>query len=289
MKALDWLAHPDGLAFAPQDLAPRQSRARQLRAEQDAGYTLGFAAGAAEMEEAQRLRFKVFAEEMGARLPNRASGLDCDDFDAICEHLIVRHSATGRVVGTYRLLPPEAARRIGRMVSESEFDLARLAHLRGGMVEAGRSCVHWEHRNGAVIMLLWSGIARYMKRYGYEYLAGCASISLRDGGHAAANIFKGLTASQLSDAEYRVFPRLPLPVDKLANQDLPEMPPLVRGYLRAGGKVCGAPAWDPDFNTADLFMFLPMGALNPRFSRHFSTSQAGRFGPAALGDHRDHR
>ena len=269
MKAPEWLAHADGLAFSPQVAAPRQPRTRQQRVEPDAGYTLGFAAGAGEMEEAQRLRFKVFAEEMGARLPHHASGIDCDDFDAICEHLIVRHRPTGRVVGTYRLLPPEAARRIGRMYSDSEFDLARLAYLRGSMVEAGRSCVHWEHRNGVVIMLLWSGIARYMKRYGYEYLAGCASISLRDGGHAAANIFKGLAANQLSDAEYRVFPRLPLPVDKLANQDAPGMPPLVKGYLRAGGKVCGAPGWDPDFNTADLFMFLPMRSLNPRFSRHF--------------------
>ena len=111
--------------------------------------------------------------------------------------------------------------------------LEHLTHLRERAVEVGRSCVHWEHRNGAVIMLLWSGIAQYMKRYGYEYLIGCASIFLRDGGHGVANLFAGLKESQFTDTEYRVFPKLTLPVEKLRNQDPVEMPPLVNGYLRA--------------------------------------------------------
>lgn len=119
-------------------------------------------------------------------------------------------------------------------------------------------------------MLLWAGIARFMKRYGYEYLIGCASISLRDGGHAAANLYNSLQAAQFTAPEYRVFPRLPLPVDKLANGDAVAAPPLVKGYLRAGAKVGGAPAWDPDFNTADLFMLLNMSQMNPRYARHFS-------------------
>lgn len=268
MKFLDWLAHDDGLAFAPQ-LGTPQARSGRPARPVEANYTLSFATSAGEIEEAQRLRFKVFAEEMGARLPDPQSGLDRDVFDACCEHLLVRESDRGQVVGAYRLLPPEAARRIGRFYSESEFDLGRLALLRDKTVEAGRSCVHRDHRNGSVIMLLWSGIARFMRRYGYESLIGCASISMRDGGHAAANLYRSLDERRFVDPEYRVFPRLPLPVDRLANGDPVTAPPLVKGYLRAGARVGGAPAWDPDFNTADLFVLLPIDQLNPRYARHF--------------------
>lgn len=253
-----------------------ESMGHQVRADGAAvpGYSISFAAHQDEIAEAQRLRYKVFAEEMGAKLASAPAhpgepGFDVDQFDAHCEHLLVRDQRDGRVVGAYRLLPPENARRVGRLYSESEFDLARLDHLRGDLVEAGRSCVHWDHRNGAVIMLLWAGIARYMRRYGYGYLIGCASISLRDGGHAAANLYGSLKAGEFVPPEYSVFPRLPLPHARLRNREAPLVPPLIKGYLRAGAKVGGAPAWDPDFNTADLFMFLPMQALNPRYARHF--------------------
>jgi putative hemolysin len=264
MKILDWLTHQDGLSFVP------HARREAEVARSETGYTLSFATTPGEIAEAQRLRFKVFAEEMGARLPDPESGLDRDVYDAFCEHLLVREEKDGKVVGAYRLLPPEAARRVGRFYSESEFDIARLDILRGSTVEAGRSCVHWEHRNGTVIMLLWSGITRFMKRYGYEHLIGCASISLRDGGHAAANLYKSLDEKQFTAPEYRVFPKLALPVEKLANGDEVVAPPLVKGYLRIGAKVGGAPAWDPDFNTADLFVLLSMNQMNPRYARHFS-------------------
>ena len=268
MKALDWLGRQEAFAFAP-SLGTGHT-GEIARPAPDSVYLLQYAATAADIVEAQRLRYKVFAEEMGAKLASAASGHDIDEFDAHCEHLLVREAGNGRVVGAYRLLPPENARRIGGFYSESEFDLSRLAHLKDRTVEAGRSCVHWEHRNGAVIMLLWNGIAQYMKRYGYEYLIGCASISLRDGGHSAANLFTALKECQFTGAEYRVFPKIELPVEKLRNQAATEMPPLVKGYLRAGAKVGGAPAWDPDFNTADLFMLLPMASLNPRYAKHFA-------------------
>ena len=199
MKILDWLTHEDGLAFAPQ--VRREREAIRM----DEGYTLSFATSPGEIAEVQRLRFKVFADEMGARLPNPDEGLDRDVFDAFCEHLLVREARDGRVVGAYRLLPPEAARRIGRFYAESEFDLARLDHLRDSTVEAGRSCVHREHRNGTVIMLLWSGITRFMKRYGYQSLIGCVSVSLRDGGHNAANLYRSLDERQFVIPEYPKF------------------------------------------------------------------------------------
>ncbi|MEW9899346.1 GNAT family N-acyltransferase [Chitinivorax sp. PXF-14] len=222
-----------------------------------------------EVAEAQRLRYQVFAEEMGARLPDAATGLDRDMYDAFCEHLLVRDDSTGEVVGTYRILSPSQARKIGNYYSESEFDLVRLGHIRNRMVEIGRSCVHPDYRSGGTITMLWAGLAEYMVRNSYEYLIGCASISMADGGHNAVGIFKQVRDKHISPVEWRAFPRCPLPLDAIdASQDV-QLPPLIKGYLRVGALVCGEPAWDPDFNTADLLMLLPMAQMNQRYLRHF--------------------
>ena len=217
--------------------------------------------------EAQRLRYRVFAGELGANLPTRTPGVDHDIYDPWCAHLVVRDDNTSEIVGTYRILPPENARRIG-YYSENEFDLTRLQHLRPRLVEIGRSCVHPDYRSGATITLLWAGLARYMQENGYDYLMGCASISMADGGHIAASLYNRLK-DQLGPSEYRVFPRCPLPLAAL-QQDVPaELPPLIKGYLRAGAWVCGEPAWDPDFNTADLPILMPMSRVEGRYAKHF--------------------
>ena len=153
-------------------------------------YHLSLAVDDSEIREAQRLRYKVFAEEMGARLSSVLPGHDVDLYDPFCDHLLVRELASGEVVGTYRILPPEAARRVGSYYSEQEFDLTRLNFLRPRMAELGRSCVHPAHRSGAVIARLWIGLADYMMRYGYEYIVGCASIGMADGGHIAASVHR---------------------------------------------------------------------------------------------------
>lgn len=216
---------------------------------------------------AQALRYKVFAEEMGARLVCREPGLDADLFDPYCDHLLVRDDETNEIVGTYRILSPSQARKLGTYYSETEFDLVRLQHIRPGTVEVGRSCVHPDYRSGATISLLWSGLADYMVRHKHQYLIGCASMSMADGGHLAASIYRTLREKSLSPIEWRVFPRCPLPLEALDNKQAAEIPPLIRGYLRAGAYVCGDPAWDPDFNTADVFILLPMTRINPRYTR----------------------
>lgn len=225
-----------------------------------------------EILEAQKLRYQVFAGELGANLPTRTPGVDQDIYDPYCEHLVVRDENSGAVVGTYRILSPEKSREIGGYYSENEFDLTRLQHLRPRMVEIGRSCVHADYRTGATITLLWAGLAKYMLENGYDYLIGCASISMADGGHAAASLYNRL-GENMSPLEYRVFPRCPLPLAALKN-DLPaELPPLIKGYLRAGAYVCGDPAWDPDFNTADLPILMPMSRLDSRYAKHFMGKQ----------------
>lgn len=235
--------------------------------------TVSFARTASEVEEALRLRYQVFAEELGARLPSAHLGLDQDEFDEHCEHLIARDIASGEVVGTYRVLAPERARRIGRFYSDSEFDLGRLEHLRDRTVEVGRSCVHPDFRNGATIGQLWSGLARRVIAQGHEYLMGCASIGMDDGGVQAALIYNALVDQALSAPEYRVFPRSPLSFDPRLLARSPHarmaMPPLLKGYLRLGAQVCGALAWDPDFNTADLLLLLPVSRMSARYANHF--------------------
>jgi putative hemolysin len=173
------------------------------------------------------------------------------------------------VVGTYRALPPHQAARIGRLYAESEFDVSRLTHLRAKMVEVGRSCVHADYRSGSVIMSLWAGLAAYMKHNGYETMLGCASVAMVDGGHYAANLYCSLRDSALTAPEYRAFAHTPLPVDELQTGANVAPPPLVKGYLRLGAKICGAPAWDPDFNTADFLTLFRLSDINARYARHF--------------------
>jgi putative hemolysin len=231
--------------------------------------SVGLAVTEPERRAAQRLRWRVFADEMGARLDSPEHGIDSDVFDPFCDHLVVREEPTGEVVGTYRLLPPHSVERLGCSYTESEFDIGRLADVRDSMVEAGRACIHPDYRTGAVLALLWSGIARYMMMREYRYLAGCASVSMADGGHAAAGLFREVSASHLAPEELRVFPRCRLPLERLEAPAQPTMPPLLRAYLRCGAYVAGEPAWDPDFNCADFFIFLPLARLQSRFAQHF--------------------
>jgi len=259
--------HDQHLAHPQLDTTPREARRAERAPRRE--LSVGLAQSDREIRAAQKLRYRVFAEELGARLDCREPGIDRDIFDAYCEHLVVRDETSGEVIGTYRILSPESARRIGSYYSETEFDLTRLQHLRPNLVEIGRSCVHPDFRSGATITLLWAGLAQYMQERGYDYLMGCASISMADGGHIAATLYNQLL-SHLSPPEYRVFPRCALPLDAL-RQDLPEVsvPPLIKGYLRAGAWICGEPAWDPDFNTADLPVLLPMARLDARYAKHF--------------------
>src|ERR1700740_1542969 len=152
--------------------------------------SVGLARGPADIEDAQRLRFEVFAQEMGAQLSPTDDAIDQDEFDPFCDHLIVRDDDTTRVVGTYRILPPHKARALGQLYSENEFDLSRLTHLRPSLIEVGRSCVHADYRNGSAILLLWAGMAQYMRSHRYRHLIGCASAHPADGGWPAGRAAK---------------------------------------------------------------------------------------------------
>jgi len=230
-----------------------------------------------EVREAQRLRHAVFAGEMGAILSDALPGHDVDLFDDFCEHLLVRDATSRVVIGTYRVLTPAQARRVGSTYSDTEFDLTRLRAVRERMVELGRSCVHRDHRHGGVIMALWGALAEFMVRNQLDTMIGCASIPMQHegphgmvgGGHAAASIWRQLKGTHLAPIDCHVRPRLALPIEQLDDTLDVEPPALIKGYLRLGAKVLGPPAWDPDFNAADLPMLMRISDLPARYRKHF--------------------
>jgi putative hemolysin len=233
-------------------------------------YSVQVATEGEQVRAAQRLRYDVFAGELDAMLRTAEPGLDIDPFDKYSDHLIIRDDVSGAVVGTYRMLPPHRAREAGRLYAEGEFDLSGLGVLRDSLVETGRSCVHPEHRSGAVINLMWAGITRYLHLAGYRWLAGCASIPLDDGGVTAAGVWNLVRERHLAPPAWRVRPHRPWLAEQV---NVPggrvSVPPLLRGYLRLGAWVCGPPAHDPDFATADLFTLLALDRMDPRYLQHF--------------------
>lgn len=254
-----------------------RSSAQDLPVAGAGGILVSWAAHQDEVRAAQRLRHDVFALEMGARLNSPLPGHDIDLFDDYCEHLLVRDATTRQVIGTYRVLTPAQARRVGSTYSDTEFDLTRLRTLRERMVELGRSCVHPAHRHGGVILALWGALAEFMVRNQLDTMIGCASIPmLHNGvvsGDAAASIWERVRLTHLAPIEYQVRPRLPLPVEQLDGTLPIEPPALIKGYLRLGARVLGAPAWDPDFNSADLPMMMRIADLPSRYRKHFLGGQ----------------
>lgn len=234
------------------------------------GLVMGLARTNEELEAIQRLRYNVFTEEMNAVFPDAIDGLDCDRFDPWCEHLMVKETNTNRIVGTYRLLTPANAVKAGGYYSESEFDIASLGAVRDNLAEVGRSCIHPDYRNGSVIMLLWSGVATLMHRSGLRYVLGCASVSLRDDGVTAAEVWRSARKAMHNNPDLPVVtPRHRYPVERLDSELPARVPPLIKGYLKLGATICGEPAWDPDFNTADFPVLLDMERMDVRYRRHF--------------------
>lgn len=239
-----------------------------------AHYSLRLAADAAEVRAAQRLRYRVFAEEMGADVHGEAPGVESDAHDDFCDHLIVCEDRSGEVVGTYRMMPPGRAGAAGRLYSENEFDLTALDPLRPALVEVGRSCVHPAHRSGAVVGLVWAGIVRYMLLHGYSWVAGCASVPLADGGALAARVWDTVSTRHYASEQYRVRPYRPWTPAEVVRPARRPLPPLLKGYLRLGAWVCGRPAHDPAFGVADFFVLLDLGRMDRRYLNFFLEAAA---------------
>lgn len=222
---------------------------------------------------AQRLRYRVFHAAAASGAADRAldaltgpdaDRIDADGFDPHCEHLVVRDGASGHVVGTYRILTAEGARAAGGFYSETEFDCTRLRALDARLVEVGRACVDPAYRGGGVITALLAGLTRFVVAERYDYVMGCASIDVSRGAGPAAALCRRLLEQHAAPDAWRVVPHHPLRAEPSPDGEA-EVPPLIKAYLRFGAGVCGEPAFDPDFRTADVLMALPMAAMAPRF------------------------
>lgn len=227
-----------------------------------------FVRHASELREAQRLRAEVFGEEYGVRFDD-PEGLDRDRFDEFCEHLNVYDVANGLLIATTRLLTREKARLAGSFYSAHEFDMTALEKLPGRVLELGRTCVHADYRSGAAITVLWSALADYLINENFSYLLGCASISLRDGGHNFAAIMPQLREQHFVEEELRVQPLRGLCIDAPEGEAKASLPPLLKAYLRMGCKIGGEACWDPEFHCADVFVLLDVAALAGRYAQRF--------------------
>jgi putative hemolysin len=231
--------------------------------------SLSIANSPEQIKEVQQLRYKVFVEAAGLPSLRNSDGLECDEFDEFCDHLIVRDTRTSEVVGTYRVLSRSGLNKTKVFYSEKEFNLEKLSPIRDSIIEAGRACIHPDYRHGGVIMMLWSGLASCMQRDRAKFLIGCASISLSDGGNSVNSLYRKLADEHLCPEEYRVSPKLKYEIQDAPEHHVMQVPPLIKGYLRSGAWICSEPAWDPDFHTADLFMMLPLFRLDSRYARHY--------------------
>ncbi|MDX1810533.1 MAG: GNAT family N-acyltransferase [Gammaproteobacteria bacterium] len=236
-------------------------------------FTAHIANSGSEILECQKLRYKVFAGEMGAVIKTDVPGVDKDYFDEYCLHLYVRNNETGQVIATTRVLNSENAKLSGKYYSESEFDLNNITCLDGTFLEIGRTCVLGEYRTGAAINALWQCVAKVMAESKADYLFGCYSIPLSDSGRYVGALMNYVKTKYYAPEKYRVTPKLPIVTGKVSNKLDVVMPSLLKRYLNMGAYVCGEPCLDKDFNTADLFILLDKKQMTKRYVRHFLSTK----------------
>jgi putative hemolysin len=254
-------------------------------------YTLLLSTDPDLIDAAQRLRHDVFTSEPGFALAGSADGRDADRFDEYCDHLLVRDDRTGELVGCYRMLPPPGAIAAGGLYTATEFDVRALDVLRPSLVEMGRAVVRADHRNGAVVLLMWAGILAYLDHAGYDHVTGCVSVPVAGAADEPAGTqIRGVRDFVLRRhaAPYTVHPYRPVLVDgkTLDEIDPPArvtVPALMRGYLRLGAKVCGEPAHDPAFGVGDFPALLDKRQADVRYLRRLRSvsSAADMTGGAA--------
>jgi putative hemolysin len=231
----------------------------------------------AEIDSALRLRFEVFNLELQeGLLASYERGFDTDAYDAYCDHLIVKDLVGDKVVGTYRLLRQSVAERNIGFYSENEFDLTRLKQLPGELLELGRSCVAHSHRNATTISKLWNAIIEYARQRNIAYLFGCGSLHQSEV-EDVLPLYAYLRDHYFAPEEFRVQPRAScrMQLDEAARVLYEpramsrRLSPVMKGYLRAGAVICGAPAFDAEFGTADVLVLLEMEKLTARYKNHY--------------------
>jgi L-ornithine Nalpha-acyltransferase len=234
----------------------------------------------ADIDAAQALRYRVFYEEMGAQPSLEMARLkrDFDDYDGVCDHLLVLDHGTGtaEVVGTYRLIRRSAAASAGRFYSAAEYEIDTIVAYPGQILELGRSCVDAPARNGPTMQLLWRGIAAYIFHYDIALMFGCASLPGTDPDAQALPLSylyyhhlapPSLRPRALADRHIEMRRLEPAAIDPM--RALNELPPLIKGYLRLGGFVGDGAVIDHQFNTTDVSIVVKTDLITEKYYRHY--------------------
>ena len=241
-----------------------------------------------EVEQAQRLRYSVFYEEMSA-VPSpqmRESGRDFDKFDDVCDHLLVvdrdAHDEDGQplVVGTYRLTRKKDADRVGGFYTSGEYDLTPM--LNGlpadtKCLELGRSCILKSYRaRPGTMQLLWKGLMAYVARFDIDLMFGCASLSGTDtAGLALPLSYMHHFHAMPEHLRVRARPELYVEMNLMAaasidaREGLRSLPPLLKGYVRAGCCIGQGAVVDRQFGTTDVFIYFPLSGIDARYKSRF--------------------
>ncbi len=273
-----------GVSSASVLIAPDRTDTRRFAGPR---YTLLLTSDPTLVEAAQRLRYEVFSTEPGFTVRNDAAA-DADRFDQYCDHILVRDDGSGDVIGCYRMLPPPSAIAAGGLYTAHEFDISALDPLRSSMVEMGRAVVRSDHRNGAVILMMWTGILTYLDRCGYDYVVGCVSVPTHGDGPPGSHLraVRDFALDRHAAApEFRVHPYRPVvldgrDLDSITPPERTAIPALMRGYLRLGARICGQPAHDPAFGVGDFPTLLDKRQADIRYlTRLRSAASAAEAGP----------
>lgn len=217
-----------------------------------------------------KLRYDVFAKELGAKISITKNGLDKDKFDDHCHHLVVYDNRINEIVATTRLLDNDGRNQTDMFYSETEFNMTNIINPDINFIEVGRTCIHPAYRRGAVLAMLWRGIADLVVSKKIDYLMGCASIPLSRGDKYISSVMSHIHQHHYAPECLRVHPLVPLRL----NEDQPHaddaiLPTLLKAYVRQGALVCGQPYWDAAFGVADVFILLEASKITSRYSRHF--------------------
>jgi putative hemolysin len=235
-----------------------------------------------EIEAAQALRYRIFYEEMQAKPSPEVAAIkrDFDDFDEVCDHLLVLDRRRGdgpeSIVGTYRLMRRAMAAQAGRFYSSAEYDIQKMIDYPGEVLELGRSCIAKDARNTATMQMLWRGIALYANHYGIQAMFGCPSFPGTDPSqHAQAMSYLHHHHLAPPDIRVRALASRYVKMDMLehdsydARKAMARVPPLIKGYLRLGGFVGDGAVIDSQFNTTDVFVIVKTELVTEKYIRHY--------------------
>jgi putative hemolysin len=233
-----------------------------------------------EVKAAQRLRYEVFNKEQKRGLKEAdLGGIDEDEFDEYCLHLLVKEKDSNKIIGTYRAQVGETAIAAKGFYTSREFDIRGLDKIADRCLELGRSCVSPEYRHGSVIALLWNAITEILVRSGLTYMLGCVSLDSTDPRIGWA-LHEYLWEFNHLHRKIKAIPRSNYTLERPSMSDITKalsdlsalkkhIPPLLKAYMRIGATICGEPALDEEFGTIDFCILVDMGKVPYRYIKHF--------------------